>query len=159
MTLEDHDACRQWVSSIKKLLANSRSVLLFSGIGKNGNTYKDQPVTLDVESGGTVRIQLRAFARPDHVGNFAMVPELRPIPEEDLGLVVTTVEERKIPDEYDMNAHQAAQQLGKSPDYMRQLVHRGEIRAVKVGKTWHCSGESVREYLGRNGSPARSASR
>lgn len=45
-----------------------------------------------------------------------------------------------------MNLEQAAATLGLRPDTLRHQVHKGKLRARKMGRDWYVSDADVRRY-------------
>lgn len=45
-----------------------------------------------------------------------------------------------------MTLVEAAARLGVTPDTLRQQIHRGALRAKKVGRDWHVSVREIERY-------------
>lgn len=45
-----------------------------------------------------------------------------------------------------MTLSEAAALLGVHPDVLRRQVHRGKLRAKKVGRDWHVTPREVERY-------------
>jgi len=48
---------------------------------------------------------------------------------------------------------QAAKLCDLSPDHLRRLAGRGDLRAKKIGRDWVTTERAVREYLAQNRRP------
>ena len=55
-----------------------------------------------------------------------------------------------MPENY-ISLAEAARLSGVSPDYLNVLVHRGKLKAKKIGRNWVTTEEFVNQYLASRG--------
>lgn len=53
---------------------------------------------------------------------------------------------RRDPDEL-ISLAEAAERYGFDQDYLRQLIHRGRLKAKKVGRDWLTTSRDIEDYI------------